>query len=81
MSKYCFDNYSLRKFKSPNHTWAIMGVTGSGTWEEPEQYDPPPDGAGLLQERDRLFVPLAQLLVQLPQLPHPPQLPLTARPI
>lgn len=49
--------------------------------EEPEQYDPPPDGAGLLQERDRLFVPLAQLLVQLPQLPHPPQLPLTARPI
>lgn len=46
--------------------------------EEPEQYDPPPDGAGLLQERDRLFVPLAQLLVQLPQLPHPPQLPFTA---
>lgn len=45
--------------------------------EEPEQYDPPPDGAGLLQERDRLFVPLAQLLVQLPQLPHPPQLPFT----
>lgn len=49
--------------------------------EEPEQYDPPPDGAGLLQERDRLFVPLAQLLVQQSQLPHPPQLPLTARPI
>lgn len=49
--------------------------------EEPEQYCPPPDGAGLLQERDRDLVPPPQFLLQLPQLPQPPQFPFTARPV
>lgn len=43
--------------------------------EEPAQFAPPLDGAGLLQSLDRAWFPLPQVTLQDPHAVHAPQLP------
>ena len=43
--------------------------------EEPAQFAPPLDGAGLLQSLDRAWFPLPQVTLQDPHVVHAPQLP------